>query len=184
MAHAQDPTHPTGVAVIEGTDETSAYRPRERKAAAALALRIGSAEMEPLSYDEIARVLGYPSAQRAQQAVETALEKEMRNDPKNRARMRELISRKQDQLLRAVWKKAMDPEHPEQLLAVQRAESILEKNTKLHGIAAPTEVTISSPSVNEIEAWVAKAYEAANGGHVEEGDIFDAEVVEPEALEA
>lgn len=170
MAHEQDPTHPTGVSVPEGTDPTRAIRPRERKANAALELRLAGYQ-----WDEVADIVGYPDAQRAQVAFETALEKQLANDPQMRGKLREYTGRRLERLLRAVWSKAIDPDHDEQMVAHQRALAVIDRHAKLFGLDAPQEMIVHTPTADRLQNWVADVM-AAKRDLAEEADIFDGEV--------
>ena len=67
-------------------------------------------------WDEIAEVVGYPSARHAIYAVERALEKELHDDEASRDKLRQLASKRLERLLRGCWAKAIDPENPEMVL--------------------------------------------------------------------
>ena len=177
MGHTQDATHPTGVAADPGTEQR-AVRPRERKANDALEMRLMG-----YGWDDIASVLGYPTPRAALVAFETALEKQLLEDHESAAKMRDLAGRRLERLLRSVWVKANDADHPEHLVAVDRAIKVLAEHARLFGLNAPQEMVVHSPTAAEIQGFVAKVVSAANSS-LEEGDIFDADVVEPDALEA
>lgn len=162
----QDSSDPTGVSGEEGSP--GLVRARERKSNAALRLKDMGA-----SWQEIADVLGYPTARAACVAVEKALERELQTS-ESQARMRQMASRRLDSLLRSVSTKAHNPNHPEHLAAVSRAADIVGRWIKLHGLDAPTEVVIHSPSQTELEAWVGRVLQQEVPA-LEEGNIFDAE---------
>ncbi len=144
-------------------------RAAERKSAAALQLRKSGSD-----WDEVAELTGFASARAAQTAVERHLESQIRNDPSIKGVMRQLADVRLDRLLRAVWPKAINPDSPEQMIAVAKAREIIADHRKLHGLDAPTEISVHNPTSQEIEAWV-----AANTAHlrveVVEDDILDAE---------
>jgi hypothetical protein len=168
---AQDPTHPTGVADDSPRGSSAAVRARERKANSALQLKIAGA-----SWEEIAEILGYPSGQHAQTATEGALERDLKSD-ESRKHLRGLNAKRLEKLLRSVWPKATDPQHPEHLAAIATARQLLDREAKLRGLDAPTEYVVSSPTVTEIEAWV-NMHQTRSAPELEEADIFDAEVIE------
>lgn len=172
MAHEQDPSDPTGISVPEGADPTSAARPRERKANAAIELKLAG-----YSWEDIAEIMGYPDAQRAQVALETALEKQLATDPQMRAKLREYTGRRLERLLRAVWAKAIDPSHAEQMVAHQRALAVIDRHSKLYGLDAPTEVTVHTPTASRLQNFVAEVL-AAKRDLAEEDDIFEGEYEE------
>jgi hypothetical protein len=166
---AQDSSDPTGVALVNDTKDTTAVaRARERKAAAALALRLSGA-----TFGEIAEVLGYPTARAALVAFETALERELKK-PAERQAMRELEAMRLERMLRSVWAKAINENHPEHLTAISRAREIIAQHSKLLGLDAPTELVVHSPTINELEAWVAQVI-TAKGEVIEEVDILEIE---------
>jgi hypothetical protein len=170
MAMAQDSSHPTGVS-DDSAGGSALSRARDRKANAALELVVDQGS----SWIEVAEVLGYPTARAAKVAVEQALEKNLQTA--DREHLRRFVSVKLDRLLRSVWSKATNEEDPDQLAAVTVARGLMQDSVKLWGLAAPSEVVISSPSEREIETWVAQVH-AQSMPQLEEGDIFEAEIVE------
>lgn len=188
MGTVQDATHPTGVRVTEGGSESEAKKMRERKEDAALALKTGlgmdekeslttSMKLSGYEWDEIAKVLGFPSPRHAKIAYEKALQRNLANDDTSVSKMRDLTGRRLERLLRAVWNKAIDPDHPDQFAAHDRARAVIADHARLFGLNAPTEMIHSTPSGTELANFVSQVVSNANG--LEEDDIFDAEVVEP-----
>lgn len=173
----QDSTDPTGVNGPRGSlpDTSSVTRSRNRKANAALQMRLGNA-----TWDEIASALGYPTARTALVAVERALEKELSN-PEDREKMRKMAGARLERLIRSVWTKAIDPANPEHLVAVGKARDLIDRHAKLYGLDAPQEIVVHSPTQAELEAWVARVASGAIPA-VEEADIFDVEYEEDEPL--
>lgn len=170
MAVVQDPSHPTGVtSTLEGADP-DVIRARDRKANAAVQMRIAGA-----SWDEIAEVIGYPSGRDALVATERALEKELRDLSKDS--MRQMAGRRLERLLRGVWPKAIDPDNPEQLPAVGKAREIIADHRKLFGLDAPTEIAVHAPTEQELANWVATVVNVGRPA-LEEADIFDIEAEE------
>lgn len=167
MPQKQSDEHPSGV--VSSTAGSNTARARERKANAALQLRIAGA-----SWEDVAQAIGYPTARAALVATEQALERELQ-DSSSKEMLRSMAGKRLERLLRAVWGKAIDPDNPEQLPAVQRARDLIDRHAKLFGLDAPTEVVVSSPTKAQLEAWVAQVEDKPQ---IEEGDIFDAEVVE------
>lgn len=175
MAMAQDSSDPTGVRDDSASGNSEVARARERKANAALQLVMD----DGASWIEVAEVLGYPTARAAKVAVEQALERNLQTS--DREHMRRYVAVKLDRLLRAVWGKAIDDENPEQLAAVTVARGLMQDGVKLWGLAAPSEVVISSPSEREIEAWVASVNQKSMP-ELEEADIFSGDVVDGEVI--
>lgn len=173
----QDSTDPTGVAATGG-DKKAVERARDRKANAAIQMKVNGSD-----YDEIAEVLGFPTARAALIAIEGALEKELHDEPSRRA-MRGIASRRLERLLKSVWPKATDPEHPDHLVALTKTREIVLQWSKLHGLEAPAELVMHSPAASEIESWVADMV-GTTVPQLEEASIFDDEdVVEGEIVEA
>ena len=171
-------TQDTRPVPVPSEPDTELARKRNRKAAAAIQLRA-----EGYGWEEVAETLGYPDAHRAQVAVELALEKQLKS-PESQQFMRAVATNRLDMLLRSVWDKATDADHPEHLFAVDRAAKLIAQHTKLHGYEAPAEMVIHSPSTPEIERWVSEIVSVAQPS-LEEADIFsdtvDGEVV-PDAV--
>jgi hypothetical protein len=174
MAIAQDSSDPTGV-VTDGANDKSALRARERKANAAIQLRVQGAD-----WDTIAEVIGYPTGRAALVATERALEKEMNAESKDA--LRQLAAKRLDRLLRSVYPKAINPESPEHLPAIGRARELIADFRKLHGLDAPTEIAVHSPATSEIEDWVAGMVSVTKP-RLEEDDIFDIDILEDEPAE-
>lgn len=172
---AQDSDEPSGIrgeiSGGTGANGNSVSRARQRKANAAVSLALAGA-----TWDEIALSLGYPTARVARVATEKALEKQLAN-PDDRAKLRRLANARLDRLLRSVWSKAIDPEHPDHLIALTKARELVGDHRKLYGLDAPTEVVVHSPTQHELEAWVARVVTSI-GPDVHEYDILDAEVVD------
>lgn len=172
---AQDSSDSTGVVVAEGKADKSTERARERKANAALKLAL-----DDVSWKKIARTLGYPTERAALVAVEQALERSI--GAMDREHLRLFYSRKLERLYRAVEKKALDHEAPEQLAAVGKAREIIADQRKLHGTDAPAEIIVTNPTTREIDEWVAKMT-AEQIPDLPEADIT-VDVVEGEWTEA
>lgn len=157
----------------------SERRASERKANAALELRLMG-----MRWDEIAEVQGYVDAFTAKTAVERALERNLMDRAEDTDDLRRMAAARYERLLRSVWPKAMNPgdethPNPEHLPAVKTAAEITDRFVKLHGLAAPTEIAIRTPTQQELETWV---QEVSGIKAIEEGDIFDVEIVEEEDL--
>jgi len=168
MAMEQDPTDPTGVRDDSPRGGKAVARARDRKAASALQLKIAGA-----TWDEIATLVGYPTGHHAQIATEKALEKELRTEG-SQAYMRTIAGQRLERLIRSTWKKAIDENHPEHLVAVDRARQLIDRHAKLYGLDAPTEVVVHSPTRDELERWVAGVVQAKTPA-LEEPDIFEVE---------
>lgn len=159
----QDSTDPTGVSADQ--PGPSVERARQRKANAALELKLANA-----TWGEIAETLGYPTPRAAKVAVERALEANLQSE--DRELLRGLASARLERLVRAVWHKAINPENPEQMVAITKVREVISDHRKLLGLDAPTEVIIHQPTRTELEEWVAKVVNRATPPVIE-GDIID-----------
>lgn len=165
--HAQDSSHPTGVSAEVTTGGDSAPRARQRKTNAAIQMRLAGA-----SWNEIALTLGYPTPRTAMVSVEKALEKELHSKG-DRDAMRRMAGARLERLMRSVWPKAVDPDHPEHLIAVTKARELVAQHSKLYGLDAPTEIMVHNPTQHEIEQWVAVVL-TGQQPQVEEASIMEA----------
>lgn len=167
----QDSTDPTGVADDSPRGGSEVTRARDRKANAALQMKLAGA-----SWDEIAEVIGYPTARQALVATERALEKELHTE-QSQKQLRGLAGKRLERLLRSVWSKAIDPANPEHLQALARAREIIDRHAKLYGLDAPTEFVVSSPTQSQLEKWVSAVMQERQP-QIAEVDIFDVEVTD------
>jgi hypothetical protein len=171
---AQDSTDPTGVIDVDGgAGGSHLARARDRKASAALELRRRGVE-----WDEIAEVLGYPTARTALVATERALEKQLGTEESQKF-LRGLARSRLDRVLRAVYPKAIDETSPEQMLAAAKVRDLIATQMKLDGLEAPTQIVHHSPHQAEIEAWVSDMVKHKTP-ELEEADIFDGDIIEGE----
>lgn len=180
MATWQDSSHPEGVAASDDSRHggSNAREARVRKADAALQLKTAGA-----TWTEIAKTLGYPTPRAAMLATEKALVRQL-NEDDDKAKLRAVAGARLDRLLRGIWAKAIDPNSPEQMTAVSRARELTADWVKLYGLAAPTEVVVSTPTQTELEEWVLRMT-AQMVPDEQEADIWDGEVVdEPPAVSA
>ena len=140
-------------------------------AQAAVALRLAGA-----SYSEIAETLAYDSEEKARAAVERDLAARAADaDPAKRELLRAQSAARLERLLRSVWGKAVDPNNAEQLPAVTKALTIIDRYSRLYGLDAPTEVTVYTPTTSEIDEWVAKVVGSGAVLDVVEADILEIE---------
>lgn len=168
MATAMDSRDTTGVAATNDR-APEATRARERKANAALELRI----KYRASWDDVAETIGYPTPRAAMVAVERALEREL-SEAGSRLALRHMAGKKLDLLLDSVWDQAVDTEDPAQMVALGRARELIADWRKVYGVDAPTELVIHSPSESEIEAFVGKVAKHMTP-QLDQDDIFNAD---------
>ena len=136
---------------------------------ASVALRLAGG-----SYTEIAEALDFATPDDARRAVEATLANEAIT-AEDRDTLRTQESMRLQRLLRSVWAKATDDNHPEHLTAVRVARELIERNIKLHGLDAPTEITVHTPTQDEIEQWVHTITQQSNAHYL----ALEARVVEP-----
>lgn len=170
---AQDSSDPTGV-VGDSRADSALSRARHRKQNAALQMRLARVE-----WSEIAEVVGYPTPRAAKVAVEQALERELDEDPHSKDLMRNMAGQQFNRMIRAIWAKAMDPDHPDQLSAQRELRTNIQAYSKLYGLDAPSEMIVHTPTREELDAWV-NAQSRTKATLLEEDNIFDVEVVEEE----
>lgn len=144
-------------------------KPPARTAAAALALRLAGA-----GYDEVADMLGLPTAAVARRHAEDALEARAWEDVDGRNRLRQENGARLERLLRGVWAKATNPEHPEHLSAVKVAREVIDRHCRLYGLDAPAEIIVHTPTASEIDAWVSSMVSTQSADlRAMEPDIID-----------
>lgn len=180
MATYQDSSHPTGVKATGSNEKAprgEVVAIRNRKQDAALELKLAGH-----SWSTIAQAVGYPTPRAAQLAVEKSLVRRLDSE-EDKSKMRSLAGQRLNRLLAGIWDKATDPDAPEQMVAVSRARELIADHTKLFGYAAPTELTIHTPTQSELEDWVHRMT-STMVPNAEEADIWDGEVVDDEALGA
>lgn len=171
MAMAQDSSDPTGVAKVNDVNTSKELvRARERKANAALDMALHGA-----NWEQIAEVLGFPTARTAKVAVEGALERNL--DTVDRQKLRLMVHGRLNAALASISPKAMDPEHAEHIAALGRFREIVADQRRMWGLDAPQEVLVTNPTQREIDDWVGVAV-SKGMPTVEEDDIVDGEVVE------
>lgn len=152
----------------------------ETKAQAAITMKLYGA-----SYTEIARTLHYSSAYRARMAVERALASAS-DSVEDKEQMRFLINKTLDRLKASVMSKAVNPADPQHLAYNARALAILDRQARLYGVDAPTQIQItqSDQYIQEyLEAVLPHVKDdnrqiEANILDMDEEEIDDAEVVE------
>lgn len=181
MVQAQDPNDPTGVrgrtSGGTGDNGNSVSRARQRKSNAVLQLRMAGA-----TWEEVCVSLGYPTPRTAQVAFEKALERQLATND-DREKLRKLANARLERLLRSVWPKAIDADHPEHLIALTKAREVIADHRKLFGLDAPTEVVVHNPTQHELEQWAAMVTSAVNPPVVEY-DILDVPAIEGPTEEA
>lgn len=129
------------------------------------------------NFEEIAEIVGLGSVEEVKAEFERGMAKVIKEDPNSQSRMRDLAGIRLERMLRAVWAQALDPTHPNQMVAFQRALSVIQEHNKLFGLNAATRLDVSvSPAHQEIEAFVKAIHSVET--MPEQDNILDAEWTE------
>jgi hypothetical protein len=113
--------------------------------------------MAGVSYEDIARTVGYKGPSGAYQAVKSAMKKTLR-EPADELRTLELG--RLDEALRAIWPQVKKGN----LLAIDRYLKIAERRAKLAGMDAKTEVNLTGKlDLADIDAIRQKRWEQVGG---------------------
>lgn len=164
----QDKNDPSGVSG-NGHGSKEVTRARDRKANAALALKLGGA-----TWDEIAEMVGYPTGRAALVAVENVLGKQLRE--MDRLHLRALAAGRLESLVRSAWRKAHTESDPEHLAAIKTVRENVESISRLWGLQAPQEILITNPTQEHLDRWVAQVV-SQNLPQVAEADVVEADIV-------
>lgn len=144
-----------------------------RTGPAAVALRLAGA-----SFNDIAEALGVADAHAARLMVEETLAVTA-VDPQTREMMRAEMNLRLERLLRGVWAKATNPDHPEHIPSGKFALAVADRLIRLNGLDAPAEIVVHTPTMSEIDQWVASVTaEQVRALRELEDTIVDGEVVE------
>lgn len=111
------------------------------RTARALELRLAG-----LKYGEIANALGYASGQGAHNAVTRAMRQETAQSEEHREQLRALQLARTERMLRAIWPNVIAGD----LFAIDRALKILDRQARLLGLDAPTQVAVTEQSRDEL----------------------------------
>ena len=122
---------------------------RQQQKNAALALRLSGATLT-----DITTTLALNNTQEAKELITAALADEQHTNPQDKQNLRTEEETRILALLRNVWEKASDPEHPEHITATRTALALIDRHAKLLGLDAPTEVVVHNPTQSEIDTWV------------------------------
>lgn len=134
--------------------------------------------LEGAPYDQIARVLDYPSPVAAKHAVWEAIAA-VPADHDDMERMRALHARRLDKLLYSVFRQATTPGHVDQLAYGRYALAIMQQQAHLYGLDAAQTVVVYTPTQREIADYADKVQQIMRtaAGAVE-ADIIDVEIIE------
>lgn len=144
-----------------------------RRGEAALSLKLAGA-----TFAQVTDTLGYPSEAAARLDIMNALADGAADI--DREKHRHLATMRLEQLLRAIYNKAVDGANPEQLPASRQAKDLVVEIAKLNGAPLPTELVIHNPGDDQLMAWIARmtAHELPAVDEVDPLDIVDAELIE------
>lgn len=131
---------------------------------AAVELRVAGA-----SFADIACTLGLSDARHAVLLVERELASHL--STASVEVQRQEASERIDALLRSVWGKATETEHPEHLSALNMALRLVDRHIRLHGLDRPAELVLHTPTAQELETWVAAVV------HRHDPEIVEADVI-------
>lgn len=128
-------------------------------------------------YQDIKNKLGYSSARHARMAVERALAASADSED-DREKMRWVIGKRLNRLLGSHMSKAVDPKEPQQLAYSARVLAIVDRQAKLYGVDAPTQiqVTASDDHIREFVEFMmpqAREDQRAIEADILEGDILE-----------
>ena len=127
---------------------------------------------------DIAKTLHYSSPYRARMAVERALASAA-NSPDDKEKVRKLVDKRLNRLLSSVMSKAIDPTDPQHLAYNARALAIVDRQAKLHGVDAATQIQFSASDqyieefVNSIRPLADANMLAIEADILEEGEIVE-----------
>lgn len=124
------------------------------------------------SYADIAKLLEYRDVNAAKLACDKALARTV-TVPEKEA-MRTVVHQRYERLLKSVMPRATNPKDSQHLAYNARANSIVDRMSKLHGLDAPTQVQFT-PTQEYLEDYTRQiqASLGLNPDEVEEADIFE-----------
>lgn len=127
----------------------------------ALELRMAGA-----TWQQIADTLGYRHPSSARQAVNRALEREQDRMVSLRDEYRTIQLLRTERALRAIWSQVVAGD----LFAVDRMLKIMERQAKLMGLDAPTQVTITEETKGELVTLISDLERVLIPGEVADAD--------------
>lgn len=128
-------------------------------------------------FDEIAEILGYENEIEVRKELERGAKQLIKEDAHSAKLLRGIVGRRLERMTRAVYTKAIDPDHPEQMVAQQRTLANVDRFIKLYGLDAPVAHKVEvTPTEQAITDMINKL--AETGNLPEEMNIFEAEVIE------
>jgi hypothetical protein len=107
-------------------------------------------KMAGATHTQIAEVLGYNSRNAVSLAIERALERDTSRVGSARDEFRRITVARTERLIRGLWNNAIRGD----LAAVDRVVKIMERQAKLLGLDAPTQVTITDETKSELSRLI------------------------------
>ena len=143
------------------------------RAAAAVKMAV-----EGVSYTDIARTLDYESPAAAKKAVWASIG-DIEIDADEVKRKRDLMGKGLGRLLSSCMRRATNPHDPDHLAYARVTLAIFDRQARLYGLDAPTNLVLHTPTQREIDQYVAQVRQLhlVAAGDVE-AEIVDAEVIE------
>lgn len=175
---AEQAKHVTDPGAIDAARKVAAMDAPTR-AAAAVQLAV-----EGAAYTDIARMLDYDSPTAAKNAVWGAIG-DVEIDPKEVARKRDLMGRGLGKLLTSCMRRATNPHDPDHAHYVRTVLAIMDRQARLYGLDAPTNLVVHTPTQQQIDDYVAhvRRLQLIEAGDIE-ADILDAEVIDDQIEDA
>ena len=163
---------------VEKQREKQTLAAAERARAVRLA-QIINLHIAGMSLADIGAQIG-ASADEVDRMIQSDAARYVRNQPSLRVYVRNYISGKYDELLKAVWDEATDKTHKEKLEHQDRALRILDRMAKLHGAEAPAQTEVKVESAPEQVERLVNVLAAAQGLGYDPTifDVVDGEVVD------
>jgi hypothetical protein len=131
-------------------------------------------------FEEIAGVLGFPTARHAELAVQRSLADSL--DSWDKATLRRLFTNRYEALFRGGLRRSQTKGYFAREAAASTALKALEAQVKFLGMAAPSEHVVHAPAAGEIRMIVEHVTQRAIAAMPQEIDVLDAEVVEDDPV--
>lgn len=146
------------------------------RAAAAVKMAV-----EGVSYTDIARTLDYESPAAAKKAVWSSIG-DIEIDADEVKRKRDLMGKGLGRLLQSSMRRATNPHDPDHLAYQRVVLAIMDRQARLYGLDAPTNLVVHTPTQREIDEYVShvRQLNLVASGDVE-ADIIDGEVISDHA---
>lgn len=143
------------------------------RAAAAVKMAV-----EGVSYTDIARTLDYDNPAAAKKAVWASIG-DIEIDADEVKRKRDLMGRGLGRLLSSCMRRATNPHDPDHLAYTRTVLAIMDRQARLYGLDAPTNLIVHTPTQREIDQYVAtvRAMQIEAAGD-QEAEIIEGEVVD------